>query len=403
MPNGNNLWGHYSTTQTLIVPQPGNDSIFYIFTASPQYNAVFAMDSVGFHYSVVNLKHDNGYGDVVLKNILLYKQTTEKITAVHHRNGQDIWVVMHEWGSNCFRSYLVTSNGIDLHPVISCIGSVHLGGGPSNNLNYNYNAAGQMKISPDGQLLALAMSSARKVEVFSFDNNTGRVIDLIESIAEHSDKSIGAYYGIEFSSDNTQLYFTNGYWGTGCGVNIEDDPSEVWQYSIHTKKKRKIGSFVGSLNALQLAPDGKIYISQCNDIMRQSDYMAVIHNPNREGTACNFQANAVSLAGRKNQLGLPNFVQSYFRFEEPVIDMPNVFTPNGDNYNPVFKPIVFNHMLEADLKIINRWGQEVYYTRDAQQGWDGGNSPSGVYYWLLRYWGKSGTSGTLRGWVQLLR
>jgi hypothetical protein len=240
MLNGLNLWGNYSTTQTLIVPQPGNDSIFYIFTASPQYNAVFAMDSVGFHYSVVNLKHDNGYGDVVLKNILLYKQTTEKITAVHHRNGQDIWVVMHEWGSNCFRSYLVTSNGIDLHPVISCIGSVHLGGGPSNNLNYNYNAAGQMKISPDGQLLALATSSARKVEVFSFDNNTGRVIDLIESIAEHSDKSIGAYYGIEFSSDNTQLYFTYGYWGTGCGVNIEDDPSEVWQYSIHTKKKERL-------------------------------------------------------------------------------------------------------------------------------------------------------------------
>jgi hypothetical protein len=164
MPNGNNLWGHYSTTQTLIVPQPGNDSIFYIFTASPQYNALYAMDSVGFHYSVVNLKHDNGYGDVVLKNILLYKQTTEKITAVHHRNGQDIWVVMHEWGSNCFRSYLVTEAGIELTPVVSCVGAVHQGGGPLPSANYN--AIGQMKISPDGSLLGLVLADARKVEIF---------------------------------------------------------------------------------------------------------------------------------------------------------------------------------------------------------------------------------------------
>jgi gliding motility-associated-like protein len=226
---------------------------------------------------------------------------------------------------------------------------------------------------------------------------------LIDSFTTHSSDRLGQYYGIEFSPDNKQLYYTYSLGESGCGVNIAEDPGEVYQYSIEKKHAVKIGSFVGTLNALQLAPDGKIYISQCNDITRESDYMAVIHNPNREGTACNFQPNAVSLNGRKNIFGLPNFIASYFRFEEPVIDMPNVFTPNGDNYNPVFKPMVFDHLLEADLKIINRWGQEVYYTRDAQQGWDGGNSPSGVYYWLLRYWGKSGTSGTLRGWVHLIR
>jgi hypothetical protein len=166
MPNGTNLWGSYSTTQTLIVPQPGNDSTFFIFTASPQAGIGLTTDSVGFHYSVVNLNHDSGYGDIVSKNILLYKFTSEKISGVHHRNGQDIWIVMHEWGSNCFRAYLVTSNGIDPQPVISCIGSVHTGGGPVPNLNYNYNAAGQMRISPDGSLLALALAASKKAEVF---------------------------------------------------------------------------------------------------------------------------------------------------------------------------------------------------------------------------------------------
>lgn len=166
IPNGTNLWGHNSTTQTLIVPQPGNDSIFYIFTMSPQYNAIFANDSVGAHYSVVNLNQNNGLGAVTHKNILLFKKTTEKISAVHHANGRDIWVVFHEWESNCFRSYLVTTAGIELIPVVSCIGAVHQGGGPAPGINQNYNVAGYMKISPDGKLLALIITGISKVEVF---------------------------------------------------------------------------------------------------------------------------------------------------------------------------------------------------------------------------------------------
>lgn len=164
-----------------------------------------------------------------------------------------------------------------------------------------------------------------------------------------------------------------------------------------------MGSFVGSLNAMQLGPDGRIYISRCNDITRESDYLAVINNPSREGTACNFISQGVSLGGRKNRLGLPNFIASYFRFEDPVIDMPNLFTPNGDGFNPVFKPIVFQNVLDADLIIINRWGQRIFYTRDVETGWDGGDAPAGVYYWLLRYEGKNGKNGTAKGWVHLLR
>lgn len=399
--NGDNLWGDISTTQTLIIPQPVNDSIFFVFTISPQYDDVFADDSVGCHYSVVNIRGDNGLGTVIQKNVLLFKKSTEKVTAVHHANKIDIWVVMHEWESNCFRAYLITKDGINLQPVLSCAGSVHAGGGPLPTSNYN--AAGQMKISPDGQFLALSMTAARRVEIFSFDNNTGRVTNLIKSITEHNTNRIGVYYGIEFSSNNKQLYFTYGYWGTGCGVNIEEDPSEVWQYSLGNKILTKVGLFVGSLNALQLAIDGKIYIAACNDITGESDYMAVINNPGREGAACNFQTRAVSLQGRKNKLGLPNFIQSYFLFEDPVIDMPNVFTPNGDNYNPLFEPVAIENMLEADLRIINRWGNEVYYTSDVRKGWNGGDAPSGVYYWLMRYEGKNGKTGTRKGWVHLIR
>jgi hypothetical protein len=164
--NGKNLWGHNSTTQTLIVPKPGDEYEFFVFTMSPQYDQVVENDSVGCHYSLVNINHGNGLGEIIEKNTLLFKKTTEKVSAVHHANGTNIWVMFHEWESNCFRAYLISENGIEMPPVISCAGMVHQGGGPVPGLNHKYNAAGQMKISPDGSLLALALTASRTIEVF---------------------------------------------------------------------------------------------------------------------------------------------------------------------------------------------------------------------------------------------
>ncbi|MBX2965161.1 MAG: gliding motility-associated C-terminal domain-containing protein [Cyclobacteriaceae bacterium] len=396
MPNGRNLWGSYTTTQTLIVPKPGNDPIYYIFTASPQFDYIFGpgTDSVGFHYSVVDMSVDGGLGDVTQKNILLFKNTTEKITAVHHANGHDVWVVTHEWGNNNFRSYLVTENGIEPIPVISSIGEIHSGGGANNS-----NAIAYMKLSPDGNYIVSALWE-KIIQIFTFNTNTGQVNSLKESIVNVNNAGLHLY-GIEFSSNSKFLYYPVSL--QYCGVNDPDNQAEIWQYSFENSKSTKVGSAIGAFNAMQLAPNGKIYITRCNEIIRESNFMAVINNPNRRGKDCNFQEKDVSLITGNNNIGLPNFIQSYFLFPDPVIDMPNIFTPNGDNYNPVFKPMQFENMLEARLKIINRWGQEVFTTTDISAGWDGGHAPPGVYYWLLAYEGKNGKTGTAKGWVQLMR
>jgi gliding motility-associated-like protein len=400
MSNGSNLWGHFSTTQTLIVPHPTNDGIYYIFTASPEHNSWFGagVDSVGLHYSVVDITEESGLGLVIEKNILLFRNTTEKISATYHRNGKDVWVVTHEWGTNNFRSYLITETGLNSNAVISSIGSVHEGGGhlPSDNRN----ATGQMKISPDGSVLGLVIGWQNKAEVFFFDNDTGRVTVQLSSFSVHSENQISEYYGLEFSPNANFIYFTI---TTNCEFNDPEYPSELWQYSIANDQSEKVGEFIGSMNALQLALDGKIYISRCNNIIGESSYMATINNPNRKGRACNFEGKATFLNSKNNKLGLPNFIQSYFLFPDPVVDMPNVFTPNGDLYNPVFKPAVFENMLEADLQIINRWGQRIFYSQDVPAGWNGGDAASGVYYWLMRYEGKNGKMGTVKGWVHLIR
>ncbi|MEO1253777.1 MAG: PKD domain-containing protein, partial [Bacteroidota bacterium] len=75
---------------------------------------------------------------------------------------------------------------------------------------------------------------------------------------------------------------------------------------------------------------------------------------------------------------------------------PNVITPNGDGLNDVFQ---LESPGDIDLTIVSRNGSPVYeYTRYSND-WDGGDFPSGVYYYTARL--QNGT--TCKGWVQVIR
>jgi gliding motility-associated-like protein len=70
--------------------------------------------------------------------------------------------------------------------------------------------------------------------------------------------------------------------------------------------------------------------------------------------------------------------------------LPNSFTPNGDGLNDVFKAITPNtDISEYSLKIYNRWGQEVFSTKEMTTGWDGRikgvDADMDSYYFLMIY------------------
>jgi gliding motility-associated-like protein len=65
-----------------------------------------------------------------------------------------------------------------------------------------------------------------------------------------------------------------------------------------------------------------------------------------------------------------------------VIEMPNVFSPNGDGHNDNFTPLNYNGT-PGLLEVYNRWGQQVFSTRALAQGWSGGDVPDGTYYFLV--------------------
>lgn len=73
-----------------------------------------------------------------------------------------------------------------------------------------------------------------------------------------------------------------------------------------------------------------------------------------------------------------------------LYELPNVFTPNGDGINDLFKPLAgWRFVDNVDLIILNRWGQEVFRTNDPQINWDGKNAlgqnlESGTYYYRIK-------------------
>ena len=66
--------------------------------------------------------------------------------------------------------------------------------------------------------------------------------------------------------------------------------------------------------------------------------------------------------------------------DEPVYELPNVFTPNGDMHNDVFVPrrITPDLITKVDMHIFNRWGRFVYETKDIFINWDGRASGTGL-------------------------
>ncbi len=285
MPNGKRLMGSGSSTQSaLIVPDPGSGNIFYIFTVAPQG----ALD--GLRYSVVDMTRESGLGDVPRINALLVTPVAEKLAAVRHPNGRDVWVVAHRWNSNAFVAYLVTADGVAAKPVMSNVGAMNAGPGR--------NAIGALKFSPDGTKLAAAIwRDTNKFEVYDFDRNTGKVSNA---------RSFGPYpeaYGVEFSPDGTKLYGTcNG--NSNIRTPNASPETQVWQFDLKTKAAMQVGRSTNhKIGELQRGPDGKIYVAR-----EDNSFLGVIGSPNASGPACGYVDDGLKLGGRRSKLGLPAFI-----------------------------------------------------------------------------------------------
>ncbi|GAB4378360.1 MAG: hypothetical protein Kow0075_08210 [Salibacteraceae bacterium] len=62
--------------------------------------------------------------------------------------------------------------------------------------------------------------------------------------------------------------------------------------------------------------------------------------------------------------------------------VPNVFTPNGDNVNDLFRWDI-EGIGDFHIRIYNRWGTKVFESTELDGFWDGGKEPDGVYFYVV--------------------
>jgi gliding motility-associated-like protein len=82
-----------------------------------------------------------------------------------------------------------------------------------------------------------------------------------------------------------------------------------------------------------------------------------------------------------------DFISVEYEHCDCYLYVPNTFTPNSDGVNDLFNPQFNCDFTSYDLKVFNRWGQELFFTNDEASGWDGSvkgkQAPIGVYAFQL--------------------
>ncbi|MDP4684417.1 MAG: PKD domain-containing protein, partial [Crocinitomicaceae bacterium] len=81
--------------------------------------------------------------------------------------------------------------------------------------------------------------------------------------------------------------------------------------------------------------------------------------------------------------------------EEILFYVPNTFTPDDDDYNPIFQPVFTAGFDPYDytLLIFNRWGEIIFESRNAAIGWNGTYGSNGeiemcqdgTYTWKIEF------------------
>lgn len=300
MPNGFLIPSGGSLSQVIIIPKPLSNSIYYIITTDVQ-----AQGTLTLQYHIVDMNQNGGLGNVISSNnILSTLNITEQVAATYHSNGFDIWLMAHEYLTNNFLCFLVTSSGINTTPVISGVGI------PISYCSSNMNARGEMKFSPDGTKVAINNNGSGDypfsdvMEIFDFENNTGIVSNPINLPPERGG------FGLSFSPDNSKLYGTTwkalNFFVTDSNKIFQFDLSSGNPVTIANSKQILYAALIlqQTFGAIKIGPDGKIYVAA-----NGSGYLGVINYPDLAGSACNYVPNGVFLQGKTCQLGLNNYIE----------------------------------------------------------------------------------------------
>lgn len=273
-------YGYPTSQGVLSLPWPERPNWYVLFHT--MFNQVTS-ELLDFRYTTINMDTLSGAGAVVEKNQVLIEsiRLADMLTSVRHANGRDWWIVMTRTLSNTHYRFLLTPEGIQ-GPFQQDFGALW------DDIYYY----GHAVFSPDGKKYVRANPS-NGLRIADFDRCSGEFSNPINiPFLEPIDVC-----GVAISPNSRWLYLSTGF--------------ELWQYDLSAVDIATSAMLIGEFDGFQspfnatfyqpmLAPDGKIYMTCTNG----NDVLHVIHNPDLQGFACNFE-----------QHGL--FIPTYHAFMAP--------------------------------------------------------------------------------------
>lgn len=298
----NNLKGNPSSTQSgMIIPKPNSTDIYYLFTVGTDFVPQGVTPNPGFNYYTIDMSKNSGLGEIIdgpvnlavnpINGVDLSNAWSEKVTSVKAKDCNAFWVL--SFVDDTFYAYKIDQNGVDVaNPVLS-------------RMNFRAeDKRGYLQVSPDGKKIAFADFNAvgdsnitGSLLLFDFDNDTG-LVNPSSSQRLILPFSGEAPYGVAFSQQSNKLY-----------ASTFNGRFSVFQFDLTANpiinSKRQIRTKNGYRGALQLGPNGKIYVS-----VPSSRFLDVIENPNEDAQSIIYSDNAINLNGRFTTQGLPPFISS---------------------------------------------------------------------------------------------
>jgi|GEM_PF-4995767 len=363
-----------STQSAVVIPNPDPNSMsnspfkrqYYLFTVDawggiystthPEYFgircALVEVTKTGLATNITILQSKLMYSSNGTNTIGTELPVYEKITAVAKSNYSGYYVIAHARGNSKYLIWDVTcdakiSNTIFNNPStyngpVECIATNAPGSSNfdityssgilktynTSDINYKmYNTTlGYMRTSPDGTKIAMAVysnggTSNGHVEIVDFNPANGLNASLTN---RRQITNSFKPYGLEFSKSGNFLYISS---------YVFDQSARIDKYDVvNNTLVGTLASITESGNdyvitALQLAPDGNIYVCRGD-----KNYLARINNPDNNPI---FQDQAFTLnTGAICKLGFPNFITSFMANEISVGSTPGecniTLTWNGD-------------------------------------------------------------------------
>jgi len=289
MPNGTGLMGDPTTSQSaLIVPAPGRPNVYYLFNAAPTSASDASSRCLCLHYSIIDMRADDGRGDVTKKNEFLLNDITEHLTATMDCKGDGWWIITRSRSTRHFFSLHLTNAYLETSPVVSSVANNQL----------DVRDAGQLQVAPDNRHI-LMTSAAGNSQLFDFDAESGRIA---EGLNLFGVSKLGEHFGAAFSPDGQKAYVSV--------TNANSDATtQIYQFDIgqptapQIVASMEIVAELGTTSSwvpLQLGPDGRIYVG-----IPGTNRLSVIERPNNRAPLVEFKKESVRTAGIV-RTGLPN-------------------------------------------------------------------------------------------------